>query len=83
MKLNISAFALAFGIWWGVGIFIVDLVAYRHRSGTRHDEHIEPILYRLRRYAGGKLYRIGVGVCLRRGLRRHSLLALQCDLCTH
>jgi len=22
MKLNIGAFALAFGIWWGVGIFI-------------------------------------------------------------
>lgn len=22
MKLNISAFALAFGIWWGVGLFI-------------------------------------------------------------
>ena len=22
MKLNVGAFALAFGIWWGVGIFI-------------------------------------------------------------
>lgn len=22
MKLNIGAFALAFGIWWGVGVFI-------------------------------------------------------------
>ena len=22
MKLNLGAFALAFGIWWGVGIFI-------------------------------------------------------------
>lgn len=22
MKLNIAAFALAFGIWWGVGVFI-------------------------------------------------------------
>lgn len=23
MKLNVSAFALAFGIWWGVGIFLM------------------------------------------------------------
>ena len=23
MKLNIRAFALAFGIWWGVGLFLV------------------------------------------------------------
>lgn len=23
MKLNIPAFALAFGIWWGVGVFVV------------------------------------------------------------
>jgi hypothetical protein len=23
MKLNITAFALAFGIWWGVGLFIM------------------------------------------------------------
>jgi hypothetical protein len=23
MKLNISAFALAFGIWWGLGVFVI------------------------------------------------------------
>jgi len=23
MKLNITAFALAFGVWWGVGIFLM------------------------------------------------------------
>lgn len=23
MKLNVSAFAIAFGIWWGVGLFVL------------------------------------------------------------
>jgi len=23
MKLNVSAFAVAFGIWWGIGVFIM------------------------------------------------------------
>jgi hypothetical protein len=35
MKLNVKAFALAFGLWWGVGLFLLTwwLIAFEGASG--------------------------------------------------
>jgi hypothetical protein len=45
MKLNVKAFALAFGLWWGVGLFLLTwwLIAF---DGISHDPTFIGRLYR-------------------------------------
>jgi hypothetical protein len=45
MKLNVKAFALAFGLWWGFGLFFLTwwLIAF---DGVSHDSTFIGRLYR-------------------------------------
>jgi len=77
MELNLPAFALAFGIWWGVGVFI--LAWWLIWTGAEPGS--ESLLENW--YPGYALTPIGSviglawGVRLRNDMRRHSGVALQ------